>query len=241
MNEGARGWCFARGREFFTSIFYRNSGFAARICTGVGKLVFIWIACLGYLLQVCSMSVGLCLLRQFRTCVHSPPAAAAAAPEPTDDPTSCLGPKSEGVRRAWIGHTRIFSFGRMLMFLLTFFLQFSPVTGVRVAASPIGAAEAAHVHFHQAAQGGAAKHYGYPLTVHGAANSRAGKRSFRRACARAQSSQQGGTWYRGRWLTAGDLRAVTTGLKKSLQNPSSQGSFGSSSRRLLWEKRNRCL
>ena len=63
MNEGARGWCFARGREFFTSIFYRNSGFAARICTGVGKLVFIWIACLGFLLQVCSMSVGLCLLR----------------------------------------------------------------------------------------------------------------------------------------------------------------------------------
>ena len=121
-------------------------------------------------------------------CVHSPPAAAAAAPEPTDDPKSCLGPKSEGVRRAWIGHTRIFSFGRMLMILLTFFLQFSPVTGVRVAASPIGAAEAAHIHFHQAAQGGAAKHYGYPLTVHGAANSGAGKRSFRRACARAQSS-----------------------------------------------------
>ena len=192
----------------YSTGFYRNSGFAARISTGVGKLVSIWIACLGFLLQVCSMSVGLCLMRQLRTCVHSPPAAAAAAPEPTDDPTSCLGPKSEGVRRAWIGQTRIFSFGRMLMILLTFFLQFSPVTGVRVAASPIGAAEAAHVHFHQAAQGGAAKHYGYPLTVHGAANSRAGTRSFRRACARAQSSQQGGSWYRGRWLTAGDLRAV---------------------------------
>ena len=157
---------------------------------------------------LCSMSVGLCLMRQLRTCVHSPPAAAVAAPEPTDDPTSCLGPKSEGVRRAWIGQTRIFSFGRMFMILLTFFLQFSPVTGVRVAASPIGAAEAAHVHFHQAAQGGAAKHYGYPHTVHGAANSRAGKRSFRRACARPQSSQQGGTWYRGRWLTTSDLRAV---------------------------------
>ena len=208
MNERARGWCFARGREFFTSIFYTNSGFAARICTGVGKLVSVWIACVGFLLQVCSMSVGLCLMRQLRTCVHSPPAAAVAAPEPTDDPTSCLGPKSEGVRRAWIGQTRIFSFGRMFMILLTFFLQFSPVTGVRVAASPIGAAEAAHVHFHQAAQGGAAKHYGYPHTVHGAASSRAGKRSFRRACARAQSSQQGGTWYRGRWLTTSDLRAV---------------------------------
>ena len=208
MNERARGWCFARGREFFTSIFYRNSGFAARICTGVGKLVSVWIACVGFLLQVCSMSVGLCLMRQLRTCVHSPPTAAVAAQEPTDDPRSYLGPKSEGVRRAWIGQTRIFSFGRMFMILLTFFLQFSPVTGVRVAASPIGAAEAAHVHFHQAAQGGAAKHYGYPHTVHGAANSRAGKRSFRRACARAQSSQQGGTWYRGRWLTTSDLRAV---------------------------------
>ena len=196
-----------RGRSYHVPALCRGRGLTLTLQTGLGKLVLSWIVLKGFILLSLRSLRRIsckCLSRQVSHRGYREPA--------TTQPhvrvgTSCLGPKSKGVRRDQTASTKPFSLGRFVLLFVILTGQFSSVTGVRVAASPMGAAEAAQQN-HRIDQGSAAKPHGYPLTVSGAPHTRAGKRSYRRACARAQRSQQGGTWYKGRWLTANALRAT---------------------------------
>ena len=97
-----------------------------------------------------------------------------------------------------------FLFHPVLLLLITLCIV-PAASGVKVAAPPMGVAEAALDKASKKCD--AAKQHGYQNNPGTSAMSRSVKRAHRRACARA--SKQGGTWYRGKWCTfrslGGDL------------------------------------
>ena len=198
----------------YVPVMFRRRGSVLRIYTGLGKYLLYWTALLGFSQLLLSLNVR-AVPSDGRTGTGK---AQASCHEPSlHHPQSCesrLGPKSEGDRRF-----RLFQPGRILRFMLLLCLQFAPVTGVRVAASPMGAAEAAPPRTLPTSDDYAAKQHGYQISRHGDVRTRVGKRSFRRACARAQRSQQGGTWYRGRWLTARALQHNVRNIGSSSTQP----------------------
>ena len=111
---------------------------------------------------------------------------------------SCSGPKAGG------GRARATSPGKGLqrLFAITVIMCAArPTTGVRVVGvtmASTGVTESALLNSHTIA---VAKQHGSPNM--GSSFSSIRKRSFKRACRRA--ARQGGAWYRGQWLTDGEL------------------------------------
>ena len=143
-----------RGRSYHVPALCRGRGLTLTLRTGLGKLVLSWIVLKGFILLSLRSLRRIsckCLSRQVSHRGYREPA--------TTQPhvrvgTSCLGPKSKGVRRDQTASTKPFSLGRFVLLFVILTGQFSSVTGVRVAASPMGAAEAAQQN-HRIDQGSA--------------------------------------------------------------------------------------
>ena len=109
------------------------------------------------------------------------------------------GPNSgRGSCHMRIESSRLFQTALLLMTILCIM---PAASGVRVAAPPMQLAEAAptrSVHFPALA----AKQHGYREAVMPSGQSAAMKRSFKRACRRAQQHPARGTYYKGRWCSA---------------------------------------